>query len=1113
MTRSVPQLFARFCLGSTVLVAVLGLIHAATGPVSAAAPDRPTARVDAEVVSAMTRAGKATYWVVLREQADLSGAAQRDHKSRGRFVVDTLQKTAKRSQMGLKDLFHARGADSTEFWAANVVKVTSDEATLEAVAALPEVAEVQADRVFRIPEPMAGSLESTIQGVEWNVANIRAPDVWSAFGTRGEGVVVGSIDTGVQFDHPTLVNQYRGNRGGGWFDHDYNWYDPSSVCGSPSLVPCDNINHGTHTLGTIVGDDGGANRIGVAPGARWITAKGCETSSCSLTALVAAGQWMLAPTDLNGENPRADLRPDIVSNSWSSAAGDTFYRQIVQSWVAAGIFPVFANGNNGPACGTVGSPADYLESYGVGAYDAANTVASFSSRGVSAFGVIKPDISAPGVNVRSAIPGGGYAAYNGTSMATPHVAGTAALIWSIAPVLLNDVAGTRAVLDQTALDTTDRSCGGNSADNNVYGQGRLDAYAAVEQAPRAAVGELQGTVIDAATGKGLPGMLVELANSSWATVTDASGFYAFTLPVGSYDLTASGFGYGSVDVDGIGVAEGVTIVRDVALTGALAHRLSGHVRNQVGQPVANATVTILGTPIAAATTDETGAFLFASVPTGDYAVRADVGRCNDPQTQAIVLDAEDAETVLDFVLPARTDAFGYGCQIVAPVWEDTTTVLPLTGDDQWTSVILPFVFPFYGASYGTVYVDTNGSLNFLAGRTLLNNVGIPAMGPFDAAVYPLWDDLYVDASSSIWTREVGAPPNRRVAIEWRNVAFFADTTRTERLDFEVVLHEDGTIVTQYRKLSPGSARVQGAYATVGLENADGTDGFRYGFNEPVISEGLAIRYSVVPVPGAQAQVSPSSLAFSMSVGHSETKTLTLANTGDLELTWQLVEKGGDVGWLLATPTSGAVAPGENIPIDVTANATGRAGGTYGATLLLESNSGRQPSISIPVSLTVTQYSQAVNAGSNTAYTDTAGVQWAADQKYVTGKWGYTNAKASTATTTNGIAGTTDDVLFQSQRLTPTEYRFDGLPAGTYQLTLHFAEFKALKVGQRVFNVVVDGGTVLLAHDIMRDAGRYAADTHSVVEVAVSDGQLNLAFVPAGTKEPPAVNAIRVLQVR
>ena len=85
------------------------------------------------------------------------------------------------------------------------------------------------------------------------------------------------------------------------------------------LAPCDNIGHGTHTIGTSVGDDGGANQIGVAPGAQWIAAKGCETLMlCSIAALLSSGQWVLAPTDLNGLNPRPDLRPHIVNNSWGS---------------------------------------------------------------------------------------------------------------------------------------------------------------------------------------------------------------------------------------------------------------------------------------------------------------------------------------------------------------------------------------------------------------------------------------------------------------------------------------------------------------------------------------------------------------------------------------------------------------------------------------------------------------------------------------------------------------------------------------------------------------------------------------------------------------------------
>src|SRR5206468_1046938 len=198
-------------------------------------------------------------------------------------------------------------------------------------------------------------------------------------------IVVANIDTGVQFDHPALVRQYRGNNGDGTFDHNYNWFDPASVCGFPSVAPCDNVFHGTHTMGTMVGDDGAGNQIGVAPAARWIAAKGCESDSCTVASLLAAGQWVLAPTDLNGQNPRPDLRPHIVNNSWGGGSGDPFFQSTVQAWVAAGMFPAFANGNNGQfGCGSASSPGDYPESYGVGAYDINNTIAFFSGRGPSA---------------------------------------------------------------------------------------------------------------------------------------------------------------------------------------------------------------------------------------------------------------------------------------------------------------------------------------------------------------------------------------------------------------------------------------------------------------------------------------------------------------------------------------------------------------------------------------------------------------------------------------------------------------------------------------------------------------------------------------------------------
>ena len=158
----------------------------------------------------------------------------------------------------------------------------------------------------------------------------------------------------MQFDHPALAAGYRGRQADGSVRHDYSWFDPSRVC--PSAAPCDNSGHGTHTMGTMVGLDGD-DAIGVAPGARWIAAKGCESSSCSAEALLAAGQWIIAPTDLNGQNPRPDLAPDVVNNSWGGSGFDPWYSHIVQAWVAAGIFPAFSNGNSGPGATPPGRPA------------------------------------------------------------------------------------------------------------------------------------------------------------------------------------------------------------------------------------------------------------------------------------------------------------------------------------------------------------------------------------------------------------------------------------------------------------------------------------------------------------------------------------------------------------------------------------------------------------------------------------------------------------------------------------------------------------------------------------------------------------------------------------
>jgi len=830
---------------------LLGLVSAVLAAIgllvipAAAQPSTTSAnKIEKSVAAELNTEGNADFYVEFAEQADLSAAsAIADWNQRGEAVVAALQRTATASQSDVRKQLDLTGADYQPFWVANTILVRNGSNSLaQTLASVDNVTRLRAPRTYALPQPAPGTAEATIDTVEWGVNRIRADAVWSTFGVRGEGITVANIDTGVDFDHPALVNQYRGNSGGGTFDHNYNWFDPSHVCGNPSLAPCDNNNHGSHTMGTMVGFDGGANEIGVAPGARWIAAKGCESSSCSDTALLSSGQWVLAPTDLNGANPRADLRPNIVNNSWGGGGGDTWYLATVNAWRASGIFPAFSNGNSGPACGTSGSPGDYAESFSSGAFDINNVIASFSSRGPAAAG-IKPNLSAPGVNVRSSINGGGYAAFSGTSMASPHTAGTVALMWSAAPSLVGDLTQTSALLNQTATDTSDLTCGGTAGNNNVWGEGKLDAFVAVEQSPRGPVGTLNGTVTNANGGAPISGAQVNVTGPvNRSSTTGASGTYQFTLPIGTYSITVSafGFGNGAATVD---VTEGQTTTQDFALTPAPSGTLSGTVSSASG-PVANAIVTITGTPIAPATTDAAGHYSFASVPNGTYTVTVTAGGCFGAVSQSV---AVNGDTTQNFTLPQRADnGFGYTCVIESAGYVQGDTPLALSGDDVATSVDLPFSFFYYGALYNRAFVTTNGNLNFLAANTTFTNSAIPSTAAPNAAIYPLWDDLNVVAGTgTMWTKTTGIAPNRSFLVEWRNVNFFATSLM---VDVEAQLNEDGSIVTRYRNIGT-DPREQGNSATVGIENAAGTIALQYSFNTAVLSDAQSIKF--VPPPSGR----------------------------------------------------------------------------------------------------------------------------------------------------------------------------------------------------------------------------------------------------------------------
>ncbi|NNE08690.1 MAG: S8 family serine peptidase, partial [Gemmatimonadetes bacterium] len=312
---------------------------------------------------------------------------------------------------------------------------------------------------------------------------------------------------GYDWDHPALIETYRGTQFGSPVDHNYNWHDAitgagnGGICVPDSPVPCDDHGHGTHTAGTMVGDDFGANQIGVAPGAEWIGCRCMDQGDGTPGTYADCLQWMIAPTDLAGSNPDPARAPDVLNNSWSCPASEgctdiNVLKTVVENVRAAGIVVVVSAGNEGPGCETVARPiAIYDGSFSIGATDINDDIAGFSSRGavsVDGSGRAKPDMSAPGVNVRSSIPGGSYSSSSGTSMAAPHVAGAVALLVSANPGLRGDVDAIESILTATSVPkTSGETCSGvpgSSVPNHTFGHGILDVYAAYLDALNQAVG-------------------------------------------------------------------------------------------------------------------------------------------------------------------------------------------------------------------------------------------------------------------------------------------------------------------------------------------------------------------------------------------------------------------------------------------------------------------------------------------------------------------------------------------------------------------------------------------------------------------------------------------------
>ncbi len=467
------------------------------------------AEIEPGLHAAAQQAGSVDTLIVLEARAPKQLLrTDGDYLERRRNLVDTLRATAEVSQADLRAWLDAQEVVYRPFWIVNMIEASLTAAQLDALALREDVAKIESNRAFKLqrpetgPNPDGSSEQAVADGplsIEWGVNKVRAPLVWAA-GFTGQGIVIAGQDTGIRWTHTAIKAKYRGWNGLN-ADHNYNWHDAiheaGSSCGADSVVPCDDNGHGSHTIGTMVGDDGSGNQVGVAPGARWIGCRNMNAGDGTPARYNECAQWLLAPTNLAGNNPQPDLAPDVISNSWGCPASEgctagTEVQQAIENLVAGGIVFVAAAGNDGSSCSSIfDSPATYDASFTIGSMTSSNTMSSFSSRGpVAGLLGTKPDVIAPGSSVRSITNTGdsSYMTISGTSMATPHVAGVVALLMSVNKSLRGNPARVEQILRETAVPISDTQvCGGIPAStfpNNVQGSGRVDAWNAFLVAER-----------------------------------------------------------------------------------------------------------------------------------------------------------------------------------------------------------------------------------------------------------------------------------------------------------------------------------------------------------------------------------------------------------------------------------------------------------------------------------------------------------------------------------------------------------------------------------------------------------------------------------------------------
>jgi bacillopeptidase F len=395
--------------------------------------------------------------VALKERFDIGPYHMQPNRRWRSGLVQSMKTMADRSQAPLRSfLAGERVGRKAQLWLINAMAVEIEPRTIRRLARQPWVSRIQLDYPLRLPELQLAPAIPT----EWNIETIGAPQVWS-LGFTGQGVVVATMDSGVDRNHPDLAGSYRGGAN--------SWFDPYGE----HLEPYDADGHGTQVMGVLVGGSSGGKAIGVAPDAQWIAVKIFrDDGTADLSRIHQGFQWLLDPDG----DPSTDDAPDIVNNSWflngTGGVCNLEFEDDIAALKAADIAVVFAGGNTGPNAYSSVSPANNPSGFAVGGLDEFDNAAFFSGRGPSACGgSLYPQVAAPAVGIRTAdltfgLPMAFYIEVSGTSFAAPHVAGAMALLKSAFKDLT--VTELEAAVQKAARDL------GDPGPDQEFGYGLLD---------------------------------------------------------------------------------------------------------------------------------------------------------------------------------------------------------------------------------------------------------------------------------------------------------------------------------------------------------------------------------------------------------------------------------------------------------------------------------------------------------------------------------------------------------------------------------------------------------------------------------------------------------------